>query len=86
MCVIPMMLVSSGWKRPLCEGFFFYGVVSCGCGKGRVKRSHPEVYDFSKQLLVVLVDRNIRALFDDWAGICGKFCKRGGFAKARRAA
>jgi len=85
--VIPIVLISSGWKRPLREGFLFYGVVNRECTKGRVKRSYPKVSNFSKQLFVVFVDHKIRVIFDDWADICGRrSCKRDGPAKARRAA
>lgn len=43
---IPIVLMSSGWKRPLCEGFLFYGMISSEPRKGGIKRSYPEVCDF----------------------------------------
>jgi len=48
MGAMPIVLMSSGWKRPLCEGFLFYEMISGGRRKGKSKRSNPEVCDFPK--------------------------------------
>jgi len=83
----PIVLMSSGWKRPLCDGFLFYGVVSNGRWKERIKGQYPEVCKFPKQLIVVFVDRKVRVIFDNGADIHRRrFRKRDGHARTGGAA
>jgi len=83
----PIVLMSSGWKRPLCDGFLFYGMVSGGRRKERIKRQYPEVCEFPEQLLVVFVDREVRVIFDNGADIHRRsFRKRDGHARTGGAA
>ena len=84
---IPIVLMSSGWKRPRCGGFLFYGMVSGGCHQGKVKRSYAEVCDFPKQLFIVLFDRQVRVVFHNGADVCRRrFRKRDGHARTGGAA
>lgn len=83
----PIVLMSSGWKRPLCDWFLFYGMVSSGRWKERIKGQYPEVCKFPKQLIVVFVDRKVRVIFDNGADIHRRgFRKRDGHARTGGAA